>query len=89
MKIPFGDYKGQELNVLPNSLLSWIRDKMKAQPPITVKPENREAMHRDNVTMKHEAARILQERARNGVYIKDTRREKTARNPITTPRRFW
>lgn len=75
MKMPFGDYKGYELDECPNSLLRWVELKMKAQPPATVPPEKREEYLGANLVLKSEARRILRERRRNGVYIEDTRRK--------------
>lgn len=73
MKMPFGDYKGVELDECPNSLLHWVDLKMNARPPITVRPERREEVYQKNLVMKSEARRILRERRRNGVHVKDTR----------------
>lgn len=71
MKVPFGPYKGMELDQAPDGLLRWIDVTYKAEPGKGTPPDLRDQFRMDNQQLKAEARRILRERRRNGVTVKE------------------
>lgn len=72
MKMPFGDqYKDQELDTLPDSYLNWIDRTVEIEPPLTVRPENRDDYRATRAQLLAEVRRIMRERRRNGVRVPD------------------
>lgn len=88
MKMPFGKHRGRELDDLPDTYLRWIDEKMQVDPTAATPPEKREQYFATNRQMKFEARRILRERRRLGIKIKDDK-PAVQSSPRSGPRRFW
>lgn len=70
MRIPFGEHRGKELELLPCRYLRWLSE-IDPNPSAVVKPEKREQYHKERLALKLEARRILRERAMNNVTVGD------------------
>lgn len=86
MNMPFGSHKGTPIERLPCKYLRWLLT-IETKPPITTKPEKREQYARERLQLKHDARRILRERALNNVTVGEDgksvtrpRRRSTAKN---------
>jgi len=79
MKMPFGPNKDRELDDLSNNSLGWIIDKMKVEPRPNTPAAKVDEYRMANQRLQSEARRILLERRKNNVFVKDPPRLKVPR----------